>query len=152
MKIIFLDIDGVLNSIAYDRTRTDKDGNIDKTRLVLLREIVDKTEAKIVLSSSWRKHWYRDKEKCDGEGREVAEVFEEAGIEIYDKTPQIGYLERANEIRAWLEDNPDTEKFVIIDDIGFGWDELSDNLVKTDSRIGRGLENKHVQKAIKILE
>ena len=35
-RIIFLDIDGVLNSVKYDRERTDKEGNIDETRMVLL--------------------------------------------------------------------------------------------------------------------
>ena len=33
MKIIFLDIDGVLNSVRYDRQRTVNQGNIDETRL-----------------------------------------------------------------------------------------------------------------------
>ena len=46
MKILFLDIDGVLNSRAYDRRRNwDEQTNIDETRLPLLREIVDRTGA-----------------------------------------------------------------------------------------------------------
>ena len=57
MKIIFLDIDGVLNSAKYDKKRTADDGNIDTTRLPLLKHIVDSTKAKIVLTSTWRKFW-----------------------------------------------------------------------------------------------
>ena len=51
MKVIFLDIDGVLNSSAYDRKRDwDKLTNIDESRLPLVKRIVDETGAKIVLS------------------------------------------------------------------------------------------------------
>ena len=60
IKVIFLDIDGVLNSLAYDRGRKENDGNIDETRLPLIKQIVDETQAKIVLSSSWRTHWNKD--------------------------------------------------------------------------------------------
>ena len=37
MKIVFLDIDGVLNSQAYDRVRGLYDGVIDESRLPLLK-------------------------------------------------------------------------------------------------------------------
>lgn len=151
MKIIFLDIDGVLNSSVYDRQRTETDGNIDKTRLVLLKELVDKTGAKIVLSSSWRNHWEKNPDECDEIGKEIISDFASAGLEIYDKTPKVGYLERSEEISMWLNDNPDVEDFVIFDDNGYGWGDLSDKFVKTDYRIGRGLEEKHVQKALDIL-
>lgn len=61
MKIIFLDIDGVLNSRAYDRKRNwNEQTDIDETRLPLIKEIVDATGAKIVLSSTWRQHWNKD--------------------------------------------------------------------------------------------
>lgn len=57
MRVIFLDFDGVLNSAVYDRTRDlTKNTSIDETRLPLLKQIVDRTNAKIVLSTSWRKH------------------------------------------------------------------------------------------------
>ena len=42
-RIIFLDIDGVLNSVAYDRVRTAEQTNIDQTRLPLLKGLVDDT-------------------------------------------------------------------------------------------------------------
>ena len=58
MKILFLDIDGVLNSRAYDRKRNWSElTNIDETRLPLVKKIIDKTGAKIVLISTWRRHW-----------------------------------------------------------------------------------------------
>ena len=121
LKIIFLDIDGVLNSIRYDRQRTIDQGNIDETRLQLIKKLVDVTEARIVLSSSWRKHWEKDISKCDAIGRDINEVFAKYHLDIYDKTECLPNNDRAEEIRKWLNRQGNIEAFVIFDDIAFGW-------------------------------
>lgn len=59
MKVIFLDIDGVLNSDTYMEKQLDNssvgiESEIDPATLILLKKAVDTTGAKIVLSSSWR--------------------------------------------------------------------------------------------------
>ena len=150
--MIFLDIDGVLNSVRYDRSRTPSDGNIDRTRLVLLRQLVEQTGAEIVLSSSWRRHWHRDAWACNPIGRELHTIFGEFGLHIMDKTPVLGPTMRAEEIEAWLEKHArQVESFVILDDIPSGWGRLGDHLVRTNSRIGRGLEQRHVEAAVRIL-
>lgn len=154
MKIIFLDIDGVLNSRAYDRKRNwNEQTDIDETRLPLVKKIVDETGAKIVLSSTWREHWDKDSEKCDNDGVYIIKTFAKFGLEIYDKTPNIGlYAERYNEINTWLDNVQEViESFVIIDDYRYGWKELADNFVKTNPNFGLGLEEEHVLKAIEIL-
>ena len=58
MKIIFLDIDGVLNC------RNSKSScfgimGVDNIKVEVLKSIVDKSGAKIVLISSWRIGWKR---------------------------------------------------------------------------------------------
>lgn len=152
LKIIFLDIDGVLNSTQYDRMRTNEQGNIDETRLTLLKQLVDETKAQIVLSSSWRKHWEKETALCDKVGQELNEVFAKHGLCIYDKTPVSVNNDRAEEIRMWLNEYNSPEHFVILDDIAFGWGiDLQDHLVKTNSRIGRGLELKHIVRTIELL-
>ncbi len=153
MRVIFLDIDGVLNSDEYDRTRNPNDReNIDKTRLVLLKKLVKRTRANIVLSSSWRKHWDKDESNCDRIGTELNEIFGEYGLKIFDKTPTLDHFDRADEIRAWLEQHGnDTISFVILDDEFAGWGDLSEHLVRTNYRIGRGLEKCHIKKAKKLL-
>ena len=83
-KVIFLDIDGVLNSVIYDRIRSKDEGNIDVTRLCLIKKIICATGVQIVLSSSWRKHWEVEIDKCDTIGREINNVFGQAGIRIHD--------------------------------------------------------------------
>lgn len=148
-NVIFLDIDGVLNSVAYDRIRSNDEGNIDVSRLCLLRKIICATGAHIVLTSSWRKHWHAETEKCDSIGREINCVFEQAGIRIHDKT--LALQNRAEEITEWLARHPDVRTYVILDDAFGGWGAHESHLVKTNSRIGRGLEERHVAVAIKIL-
>lgn len=151
MKIIFLDFDGVLNSHRYDMVRLPDEGNIDKTRLPLLKEIIDKTGAKIVLTTSWRKHWNKDYSLCTETGKDFLKDFSQFGIEIFDKTEDFGTNMRPEEVKSWLECHKDIESFVILDDIIGGWDDMSENVVNTSPMILRGLEGKHVEKAIEIL-
>lgn len=150
MKVIFLDIDGVLNSRQYDADRETAEGNIDVSRLLLLKQLVDQAGAKIVLTSSWRRHWDPAGDCPDEIGKELEAAFGRFGINLYDKTPELDN-DRAKEISKWLAMNRDVDAFVIIDDIKFGWYELASFVVNTDYRIGRGLEQRHIEKAIKIL-
>ena len=150
MKIIFLDIDGVLNSRQYDSGRSMAEGNIDVSRLLLLKQLVEQTGAKIVLTSSWRRHWDRAGECTDEIGKELEDTFGRFGICLYDKTPELE-KDRSKEINEWLAMNRDFNAFVVIDDIKFGWYELAPFVVNTDYHIGRGLEQRHIEKAIKIL-
>ena len=76
-------------------------------------------------------------------------IFSEGGIRIWSKTCDGD--KRAKEIRSWLDAHPDTETFVILDDIFFGWGDLQKNLVRTNYYIGRGLEQSHAEKAVGIL-
>ena len=58
MKIVFLDIDGVLNSLNYRRRMGMQyfSDMIDRRKMPLLKKIVEATNAKIVLSTTWRKY------------------------------------------------------------------------------------------------
>ena len=154
MKVIFLDIDGVLNSRAYDRKRNwNEQTDIDETRLPLIKEIVDATDAKIVLSSTWRQHWDKDPNCCDEDGRYINKTFAKFGLAIFDKTPDLGITAlRREEISKWLEETKqDIESFVIIDDYRYGWGDLSEHFVKTDPNFRLGIEKEQVMQAIKIL-
>ncbi len=154
MKVIFLDIDGVLNSRAYDRKRDwNNQTDIDETRLPFLKEIVNATGAEIILSSTWREHWDKASEKCGEDGVYLNEIFAKHGLEIHGKTPDLGTgFDRPDEIKAWLNSAKENiESFVIIDDYRYAWGDISDNLVRTNPNSGLGLEAEHLQKAIEIL-
>ena len=154
MKVLFLDIDGVLNSKRYDETRTlGNSFNIDESRLPLLKQIIDRTGASIVLSSTWRHKLYENCKPKNGEGTRLLFTFEKYSLNISSITPSDPELStRPQEIEAWLLEHKDeVEAFAIIDDAFGGWGELSEHLVQTNYRIGRGLEPRHVEAAVEIL-
>ena len=154
MRVLFLDFDGVLNSDQYNRQRDPRtQGNLDETRLPLLCRILEETGAVIVLSTSWRLYWSPDPALCAPEWRETGEVLTRYGIPVLDRTPAYNGNSRDREIRDWLAAHAgEVESFAILDDIPFGWGDLSDRLVRTDMRKGRGLMESHVQKAIALLQ
>ena len=141
MKVIFLDIDGVLNGLEYQMSTTEEPPLIDASRLAIVKEIIDKSGAKVILSSSWKKAWVKN------QGLDC--VFQNAGIDIYDVTPTLG---RKNaEISAWLNAHAEIESFVILDDADIGWGELLPNVIITNPIDENGLEEKHIPLALKML-
>ena len=135
MKVIFLDIDGVLNSDEYvDRVKkSDIQGierDIDIEKVKLLKRAIDETGAKVVLSSSWR---------YTKNARYLKELLANYGIGV-DSTPYI-QDKRGLEIKKWLSENQGVEDFLIIDDEIFDSfdEELMKKLVKISNGNGRSL-------------
>ena len=154
IKTIFLDIDGVLNNA--DTIREHKRRSIEgeergrefcEYSVNALNEIIKQTDAKIVISSSWR--WVH-------ETHYLRELFKKEGIigEIIDATPKWTYYDTGNvkgqynyrgeEIQAWLDKNP-VDGFVIIDDTT-EMCHLINKLVKT--RFSIGLTDEHVKPVV----
>jgi hypothetical protein len=118
--------------------------------LPLLKQLVDRTGAKIVLTSSWRCHWDPKGIDIDAVGREMVQTFQNAGLCLYDRTPVMEH-DRVKAIGDWLSRHP-AERFVILDDSKLGWGVLDPYTVKTDYRIGRGLEQRHIERAAELLK
>jgi len=150
MKVIFLDFDGVLNSEKYLRAQNEHGVIIDPSRMALLKQIVDKTGARIVLSTSWREHWSKSPDQCNETGRAINRIFEGYGLQIVDKTPKL-CSGREDEIKAWLDRHPSVTNFVVLDDGFLGADFLKNRFVKT-SKYKKGLDEEEVKKAIEILK
>lgn len=140
MKVIFLDVDGVLNCHT---TKQKIDGilGIDPVRVARLKEIVDATGAQLVLSSTWR---MRPRDVVS-----VANALAEFDMELIGKTPILSTI-RGDEIAAWLAacEEEITHICILDDDTDMG--NLTKHLVKTNFFKG-GLCPKQVQKAIKML-
>ena len=150
MKIIFLDFDGVLNCRRYrENCLNYYEDYIDESRMYLLKYIVDKTGAKIVLTTTWRMYW--DSSCPDGyeEAQKINNIFAKYGLEIYSKTNN--YEENRDfEITMWIAEN-NIKQYVILDDNDFGWSKLNrEHFVQTDDEKD-GLDEEQVQKAIDIL-
>lgn len=157
MKIIFLDVDGVLNDQAWLRSYTTSE--IDEARVERLAEIVKATDAKIVLSSSWRVLV----DELDDTDMYIWDDFvnklRKFGLEVYDRTPVIG-MDRPLEIKTWLDcHDSQVDTYISLDDDFRKEDyvkhDIGDCLIKTSfycgDQVPGGLQAEHVQKAIEIL-
>jgi hypothetical protein len=149
MKVIFLDFDGVLNSAKYLLGHEGYGVVIDPTRMCLLKQIIDATDAKIVLSTSWREHWEKDLAKCDSTGALINSIFSKHGLQIWDKTPQLR-TKRETQIKSWLDRHPEVKNFVVLDDSLLSADYLNGHFIKTSNYFD-GLDETDVQKAMDIL-
>lgn len=157
MKVIFLDVDGVLNSMAWFDQNKEKTGysEINPEKVELLKEIVENTDGKIVISSTWRQLAKTETEEEHHVYSYLVDTLRNYGIEIFSLTPYIGN-NRPKEIKAWIENQSEEIRFISLDD-DFTEDDyrkygIEDCLVKT-SFYGKngGLQRKHVEQAIKLL-
>ena len=130
MKVIALDIDGVLNTMQT--IRENGYDALDRSMLIRFVAIVKATDAKIVLSTSWR--------FADCLKEVINNHFAEFGIadRIIGETPDFCMEPRAKEIKAWLDEHPDVDKFAIIDDDeDAGEDDIfQQSFFKTDPTVG----------------
>lgn len=123
LKVIFLDIDGVLNNQIGEEFSLEKvihpDDLISKRCVILLNELIKNTGAKVVISSTWR---------IGKSVEQLQKILEKFGFigEVIGVTPRFNsdYTFRGNEIYKWIKDNEDLlgcsyyefDKYVILDD------------------------------------
>lgn len=159
MKVIFLDVDGVLNSTNFHKSGRDKGvmqwkgGKMDPDSVALLDRIVKATDAKIVISSTWR-HFMNP--------FEMKHALRHLGLtsfrNVIDRTPT-GRASRGDEIEEWLKLDPERAKvnpehdpvdgYVILDDDNDMLPHQQDHFVHVDNEVGLTEEN--VVDAIAIL-
>ena len=158
-KIIFLDIDGVLNDINdmknnigiskklfsrfypkldYDKEKEYTSLNFSLEKIEILKEVIRKTSARIVLTSSWR-------------SLIVVDALISKGLPVIDMTPYLNQ-NRGKEIKEYLKYNH-CFSFCIIDDemCDYEQEELTQYLVKTDGYNYNGLSYEHIEEITKIL-
>ena len=168
-KVIFLDIDGVL----YSNRTLYEEISLEDDLILNLKELVDKTDAKIILSSSWRLSTEAiatlmdrlDKfglaisgMTCDGVDLDWLEKYEFDATKKYldtkfywDENRQIKIThDRGAEIFKWLHDHDDCAYVILDDEIEDIKPYFSESvIVKTPYKTG--LTKEDVEKAIQIL-
>lgn len=139
MNVLFLDIDGVLNShrtavglggipwCSDLRTRPERMQLLDPVAVGLLRAACAAADLKIVLSSTWRK---------DAEWTSLGAALD---LPIIDRTPTMLGI-RGSEIAAWLDEHPEVESYAIVDDDSDMLPEQMHRFVKTNGAHGYGWE------------
>lgn len=125
-RIIFLDIDGVLNNAEWVRTLYEEnrkkgqlsyferhENEIDPTRVKMISDFAIEMNASIVISSSWRKlhPLYEINDMLIENG-----LYE--GVQPIGITPSLNSGYRGEEVQYWLEQNPHVTSYVIFDDDG----------------------------------
>ncbi len=157
MKVIFLDVDGVLNSeLSREQERNNFDNwmehEVSEMHVNNLKKIVDATGAQIVLSSSWR----FDHPKATGRDfivdplmKVLDRKLKAVGLDIIDVTPDLRGKIRGAEIQDWLDRHSEVERFVILDDDVDMKDEQKPFFVNTTFK--NGLTDELANKAIEIL-
>lgn len=121
MKLIFLDIDGVLNTTQNIKEHHKKGLSTSSYNIQLpdsclknLQTLVNNTNAKIVVSSSWRIPDYRSPAI-----RNLSKQLDKYGLDIYGFTPIYRdlNLKRGDEIRDYINSlSEPVEGIVILDD------------------------------------
>ena len=157
MKVIFLDVDGVLNSEVSREQERNNFGNwmeheVSDMHINNLNKIVDATGAQIVLSSSWR----FDHPKATGRDfiadplmKILDRKLKAVGLDIIDVTPDLRGKIRGAEIQDWLDRHSEVERFVILDDDVDMMEEQKPFFVNTTFK--NGLTEEMANKAIEIL-
>ncbi len=131
MKILFLDIDGVVNCVTTAQRHRGFIG-IDPHMAFMVGQIILETSCQVVLSSTWR---------LTKDGRD--EVAKQVHPFI-DCTPDLqrgykyGYCPRGEEIKSWLDNHRSLEitKYAILDDNSDMLEEQLPNFFKTSWSFG----------------
>lgn len=161
MKVIFLDIDGVLNVIpqGYD----DFGGIFHSNFVDNLRRIIDETGAVIVISSSWRfsgltkmKEMWKFRNlpgKIIDVTVDTGDLIRQGKFEFHDE------IMRGHEIQEWIDKTPELENYLILDDDNDFLPNQLNNFVRTANNqdhsdcidIGYGLTNICTDMSIEVL-
>ena len=152
-KVIFLDVDGVLNNgLEVDIHETalldgEYYGLYSPRCINKLNDLIKATDARVVLSSTWRLGISLDQAKTLLKGMGV--LGEVIGMTEY--LPE-SYTCRGNEINKWITDNKDEfdyRGYVILDDDSDMLLWQKDNYVNCDPEIG--MTDRTVARAVAIL-
>ena len=128
MKVVFLDIDGVLNNDKTTEQVKIDGGNytgLDARLVMMFRLWLDeRPDVKVVLSSTWRKY------------KDAVQAIEAAPIPLWDMTRELKTM-RGREVAMWLRDHVnEVDAWAILDDVDGFLTYQRSHWVKTDPRVG----------------
>lgn len=156
LKVVFLDVDGVLN-YAGCREKFGHLLGVEDECVKRLQKIVFSQEphAQIVLTSSWKTLWNNQpvsSNEIDPMAKYLVDKLHKFGMHIADRTEEKNPMQRGMGIQGWLRKVHDVEGWVVLDDeVFYDYEErgIIPHLVKTSFSIG--ITDSHVDEAIRIL-
>lgn len=142
--VVFLDIDGVLNSSNTGESRPDGMAGIDYTRVSILQKAINENcGGDIVLTSDWK-----NMNPTDANYIYLITKLADYKLEISGKIDGVN-SERGACIKKYLDEHPEIKEYVILDDNKYDierYTELKERLLYTGVDgycIGKGIENAH---------
>ena len=149
MKVIFLDVDGVLNTGRYRKLLKKREGiSSDDAQFIFdiiamrnLKNLAFKHDAKIVVSSTWR---YEKDDEDDMYWKVLMGTLKayQSDDKVIGVTPDLRETYnticcRSHEIKAWLDEcDIQVDNYVILDDDANLFHEEDSHLVLTDEYSG----------------
>jgi len=122
MKVIFFQVDNVLNFAESDAIAPSGRKGIAEGRLKEFKRIVTDSGARIVLIGSWRKEWDFDDSKCTKDGQYLNKKMDRKGLHILDKIKDDMTDEEG--CSDWIRRHPNvTESCVLTDIENIKWTE-----------------------------
>ena len=156
MKLLFLDVDGVLNNATTKAGAPSGCAGIEDKLVKNLAKIIEQTQAKIILTSDWKIEWEEFDFCCSEDAKYLNRKLKKHGLKILSKTYDehvydCFFEDRGKGIHKFMDKVKELEAYVVIDDhCFFDFDEdIKKHLVLTDYNVG--LTEKDVEKAVKIL-
>lgn len=139
MKIIFLDIDGVLNhnnwyiSEQYSKLQPNDELDIDPLCVERINKLCSETNSKIVISSDWRiNYYYKDRLELAG----LKNIIGHTPITSFETLGTTYHFSRGEEIQIYLEHHLNIDKYVILDDREDFTEEQKQFFIKINPNIG----------------
>lgn len=163
LRVLFLDVDGVLNSRdymlanpgAFDRSGPNAYYSMfDPAACARLQAVLTVTGAKIVVSSSWRiVHTLDEMRRYLAAKGVTAEVIDFTVVGYNPDLPGddsfgTAMTCRGHEIAAWVDAHPELESYVVVDD-NSDMDGVRDRFVQTTWE--RGLLDEHMLPLVRTL-
>ena len=137
LSVVFLDIDGVVNTRKTCVYAPSGCVGIDEERLAILSNSMKYVGVDgVVLTSTWK--------TMDASAEDyiyMIEKLDKYGITVLGKTEEERFTEREEGVLKYLNEHPEVEEFVILDDQHFGfmyYNKLLESMLDTQ---GKGIEN-----------
>lgn len=161
-RVIFLDIDGVLNSSFWNAGHQKEISAgmlIDLEKIRLLGKLVRNTKAEIILHSGWKFWFDPDLKPLCKEAAYLQRQMQREGLMIAGTTPDHSTEEiriskkfslvKAGEILAWLDEHKEVDRWIVLDDLDLHDPRIEIHQLRTDP--DTGLTEEDVQRAEAVL-
>ena len=151
MNIIFLDVDGILN--------TSSDRQINRNMVKRLSRLVKVSNSRVILHSGWRFWFTDDMQPFNDMAKNLQEELWKEGITLSGKTPDLADEDikktqsfskvKASEILLWLDRQSDVDGWAVLEDLDLKNETIKKHQIMPDP--DTGLTDEDIDKAITLI-